>query len=231
MTEQAVKPRRGCFFYGCITSLVLLVLLLAAGLIGLHYMKKLVNRYTDTQPMKLPAVQMPPGEVRKLKQRFGAFEQAVGEHRPAPTLALTADDINALVSSVLEQQPTQGNIHVTLEGDRMRGQVSVPMQEIGLSMFKGRYLNGSATFNLAFRDGALFVTAQTVTVKGKPLPEALMQAVRREPGGSPGRGTAGGGRAARAGGYPNSGREARDSAEGEAMMVRLENSGVLFPAA
>ena len=30
--------------------------MLGALLLGLHYVKKLVNRYTDTQPMELPTV-------------------------------------------------------------------------------------------------------------------------------------------------------------------------------
>ena len=33
-------------------------------------------------------------------------------------------------------------------------------------MFKSRYLNGSATFNLFFRDGRLSVTPQTIQVRG-----------------------------------------------------------------
>ena len=51
VTDPAAKPRRGCFFYGCITGLVLLVLVLGALMVGLHYVKKIVNQFTDSQPM------------------------------------------------------------------------------------------------------------------------------------------------------------------------------------
>ena len=180
MTDPAAKPRRGCFFYGCITGLVLLVLVLGALMVGLHYVKKMVNQYTDTQPMELPTVQMSPGESDKLKQRCEAFQKAVREQRPAKPLELTADDVNALIASGPERQALQGKFYVSLEGDQLKGEVSVPLQEVGLSMFKGRYLNGSATFNLSFRNGALFVSPQTIIVKGKPLPEAYMQAIRKE---------------------------------------------------
>jgi hypothetical protein len=180
VTGQVPKAHRGCFFYGCITSLVLLALMLGALLIGLHYVKKMVNRYTDTQPMEVPTAQMPQGEVNKLKQRFEAFEQAVREQRPTQPLTLTPDDINALIASGPEQQPLKGKFYVSLEGDQLKGQVSVPLQHVGLGMFRGRYLNGRATFNLAFRNGALFVTAQTLAVKGSPLPETFMQQIRKE---------------------------------------------------
>ena len=39
MNGQPPKPRRGCFFYGCITGLVLLLLIAIGGLIAVHYGK------------------------------------------------------------------------------------------------------------------------------------------------------------------------------------------------
>lgn len=180
MTEQATKPRRGCFFYGCITSLVLLVIVFGALMVGLHYVKKMVNQFTDTRPRELPTVQMPPGEVDKLKQRFEAFQQAVREQRPTKPLELTADDINALIASGPKRQDLKGKFYVSLEGGQLKGEVSMPLQEMGLSMFKGRYLNGSATFGLSFRNGTLSITPQTINVKGKLLPEVYMQEIRKQ---------------------------------------------------
>ncbi len=179
MNEQPAKARRGCFFYGCITSIVLLALVIGALLIGLHYVKKLVNRYTDTQPMELPTVQMPQGEIDKLKQRYEAFQAAVREQRPTEPLSLASDDINALIAGGSGQENLKGKVYVSIEGDQLKGQVSVPLEEVGLTMFHGRYLNGSATFNVALHNGTLFVTAQSIAAKGKPLPETYMQKIRQ----------------------------------------------------
>jgi hypothetical protein len=180
MTDPAAKPRRGCFFYGCITGLVLLVLVLGALMVGLHYVKKMVNQYTDTRAVELPTVQMSQAEISSLKQRFEAFEQAVRAQRPVEPLALTADDINALIARGPERQALKGKFYVSLEGDQLKSEVSVPLPKVGWSMFKGRYLNGSATFNLSFHNGALSVTPQTIVVKGKPLPEVFMQEIRKQ---------------------------------------------------
>jgi hypothetical protein len=177
---QVPKRPRGCFFYGCITSLVLLALMLGALLIGVYYVKRTVNRYTDSQPVEVPVSQMPQGEAAKLKQRVEVFQAAVREQRPVPPLTLTPDDLNALIASGAQQQALQGKLYVSVEGDQLQGQVSVPLQHVGLGMFKGRYLNGKATFNLALHNGALFLTAQSITVKGHTLPEAFMQQVRKE---------------------------------------------------
>ena len=93
--------------------------------------------------------------MAQVKQRFEAFQQAVREHHATKPLTLTADDINALIASGGDQQGLKGKVYVSLDGDQLKGEVSVPLQDVGLSMFKGRYLNGSATFNLSFRDGRL----------------------------------------------------------------------------
>ena len=180
MTDAAAKPRRGWFFYGCITGLVLLVLVLGALMVGLHYVRKMVNQFTDSQPMEVPTVQMSQGEMDKLKQRFEAFQKAVREQRPTEPLVLAADDINALIANGSERQALKGKLYVGLEGDQIKGEVSMPLREIGLSVFRGRYLNGSATFNLSFTNGMLSVAPQTIIVKGRPVPEVYMQEIRKQ---------------------------------------------------
>ena len=179
MTDQAAKPGRGCFFYGCITGLVLLVIVLGALMVGLHYVKKMVNQFTDARPMELPTVRMSQGEIDKLKQRFEAFQQAVREKRPMKPLVLAADDINALIASGSEREALKGKFYVSLEGDQLKSEVRMLLREMGLRMFKGRYLNGSGTFNLSFHNGVLSITPQTIIVKGKPLPEVYMREIRK----------------------------------------------------
>ena len=180
MNDQTPKPRRGCFFYGCISGVVLLALVLVALLIAFHYVKKMVNGFTENRPTELPALQMSKAEIDQVKQRFDAFEQSVREQHPTQPLVLSADDINALIASSSDPQPLRGKLFVSLEGDKVKGELSVPLQDLGLRMFKGRYLNGSATFNLGFRDGALVVSPETLIVKGAPVPEVYMQEIRKQ---------------------------------------------------
>jgi len=180
VNDQIPKPRRGCFFYGCITGAVLLVIMLGGLLAGLHYVRKMVDRFTDNKPMELPTLQMSKTEVDQVKQRFEAFQQEVREKRATKPLVLTADDINALIASGSEPQALKGKLYVSLEGDQVQGQVSVPLHEVGLSMFRGRYLNGTATFNLGFRDSVLIVTPRILIVKGTPVPEVYMQEIRKQ---------------------------------------------------
>jgi hypothetical protein len=182
MTDQPPKPRRGCFFYGCITGLVLLLLLAVGGLVAVHYAKKaisgLVNEYTDTKPMTLPTVQMSQADIDKLTKRWQAFEEAVKGQKPTPPLELTADEINALIASGPNNQAMKGKFYVSLDDNRIKAELSVPLNEIGWKMVKDRYLNGSGTFNVSVQNGVLFIAPQTIEVKGKPLPDMYMQGLR-----------------------------------------------------
>ena len=56
----------------------------------------------------------------------------------------------------------------------------MPMAEMGLPLFRNRFLNGTATFSVSLQNGLLRVTAQDVTVKGKPLPGVYLDRIRQQ---------------------------------------------------
>jgi hypothetical protein len=161
---------------------VLLVFLAVSGLIAVHVVNQkittLINNYTDTTPMTLPTVQMSSADTDKLKKRFAAFEEAIKAGRPTPPLELTADEINALIASSSDKQALKGKLYISLDGDRVKGEVSMPLKDFPWKRLHDRYLNGSGTFNVSLHNGALFVSPQTIVVKGKPVPEMYMQGIR-----------------------------------------------------
>lgn len=72
-----------------------------------------------------------------------------------------------------------GQRTVNIKDDQIEGQVSIPLDEVG-EFAKGRYLNGSAVFDVGLAAGRLLVFVDSVEVKGKPLPDALMQQLRAD---------------------------------------------------
>jgi len=78
----------------------------------------------------------------------------------------------------------KGKLHIAIEGDQIKSQVSIPMDEFarlpGLSRLKGRYLNGSAALKASFNNGALFLTMQSLQVKGRSPPDAFMSSLRAQ---------------------------------------------------
>lgn len=181
MTGPApVKRRRGCLFYGCLGGIACLVIILVAFLLGLHQLKQMVNFYTDPHPNPLPVVQMSQADVEQLRQRIEMFQDAVRTGRPTEPLSLTSDEINAYIQNDPSLANVKGKVYVTLEGARLKGQISWPLSDLGLRIFRGRYLNGSGIFSVSLQKGNLVVLPESLVVKGKPLPGVYMDKLRAQ---------------------------------------------------
>jgi hypothetical protein len=164
------EPRksRGCFFYGCITVLIIGViglLLCVAAFVTLGYFaNRMINEYTDTAPAPIPQVNLPDDQRKEVIDRWQAFRKAVDEGREAE-IVLTADEINALI----EREPEfKGKVYVTIKDDQITAQISWPLT----IPFKGqRYLNGSGTITAEMKDDKLDVRLKDLEVRGKHIPD------------------------------------------------------------
>lgn len=179
--DQASHPARGCFFYGCIISLVIVVAGVIAIGVGAYsayrYTMKAALAFTAEAPAKLPEITMPEADRVALRGRFKAFREALEKGEPAESMTLSADDINAL----LEGEPKlKGKVHVGIDGDQVKAEISLPLGDLDLNVpqLQGRYLNGSATLRVSLRDGVLDVRVDQVEAKGEPLPESIMGQLR-----------------------------------------------------
>ena len=146
-------PKRkgmGCFGKGCLLTIVLLVLLAVAFLIGL---------YTGTKPVEIPQVQTSEDEQNAVRARWSEFEAAsrnepeltpdlptpppAPEEAPAPDVApspvpsppsanrieLTANDINQLIAG---SRRARGKAFVSIDNNVARVRISVPLDKVGI---------------------------------------------------------------------------------------------------
>ena len=178
--ETQPKRRRGCLFYGCLSGTVCLVAILIAFLLGLYQVKRMLNFFTDTHPVTLPVAQMAPAEFEQLRQRIEGFQDAVRAGRPTEPLTLTSDEINAYIQNDPDLARAKGKVYVTIDGERVNARISVPLADLGLGFFRGRYLNGSGTFSVGLHNGELLVLPQELIVKGKPLPSVYLDKIRSQ---------------------------------------------------
>jgi hypothetical protein len=182
MMEQPKKSGHGCLFWGGIIAAILLVLALLAGVAVygvFRYAHGLVDQYTDTKPIALPAVKLSDEEIRQLQQRVNIFRRAVEDGKATDPLIITADELNALIATNGTPE-LRHHLYVTLEGDQARAQVSVPADRLGLRMLRGRYFNGDAAFAVSLHNGVFEVNVTSLSVKGKPLPENFMAQIRHQ---------------------------------------------------
>jgi len=179
--SAAAPSQRGCFFYGCIIAsiLALLMVIFVAVILffGYRFASQVVEQYTATTPRELPKVEMPAEQRESLKDRVESFRKAVEAGTPIEPLVLTSDDLNALIE---ENPELKGKIYVKVEGDKLKGQVSFPLEILKISMVRGRYLNGEADLKASLLDGVLIVTVESIEVNGQQLPEEFMRGMRQQ---------------------------------------------------
>jgi hypothetical protein len=117
---------------------------------------------------------MADGDYQALQQRIKIFSDAINQDKPAAPLNLTEREIDALIARLPN---LADKAYITLHDDRVQGQVSIPMPP---NIAAGRYLNGNATLNVSLQGGALIVNVLDIEVKGRPVPEFVLKAIRQK---------------------------------------------------
>lgn len=180
--QDDYQPReRGCFFYGCLIAAVLAVLTIIAlavvSYFGYRYLSQLVEQWTATAPVELPRVEIPEADRKQVHERIDAFRQALDKGTASEPLVLTSDDLNALIE---DNADFRGTIHARIEGDKLKAQVSFPLDRLEIGLLKGRYLNGEAELKASLSQGVLLVTLDSLMVNGKQPPDELLQELRQQ---------------------------------------------------
>jgi len=179
---DAPPPRRGfgCFGRGCLILVVFAIVLgiaCFAGMFwGMHRSSAIFHGLfwlTKAQalgqtPVSVPAFTASDSQIQSVHERCGDFEQKARAGQPAE-LELTADDINTLIAT---NQDLRGKIFVSIEGDRLRCQASLPLAEfIGRS---GYYFNGDVAAELKSPESFENPQLGRVSVNGQAIPSDLL---------------------------------------------------------
>jgi hypothetical protein len=158
----------------------LLVLVVAiATVMGLRSARRMVDEFTDKAPAPLPEVRLSPSELDALRQRVSAFQQAVRQERASEPLRLTSDEVNALILTSEAGADFQGRVYVTLQSNQPAARLSLPLSQLGLPVFRQRFFNGTARFEISLHDGFLRVSPVDLRANGKPLPSVYMGKIRK----------------------------------------------------
>lgn len=184
MNDQTVPPQkpkgRGCFFYGCLTMVILFLVVAIGGYFAARAMvNSFVAKYTDTTPMELPIVELSKTEMEELDRRLATFKDGVEADKSVPALVLRADEINALIQRNAEMK---SKVSIGFEDDQVKGKISLPLGEWNVPIIrrwlKGRYLNGTAGLKPTLQNGVLIVTLQSVEVKGQAIPADILASLK-----------------------------------------------------
>lgn len=143
---------------------------------GFRKARQFMEQFAQKEPVSLPVVRYAPPELDALHKRIDSFLSHAQAGRTNAQLVLTARDLNALISDSW----LSNHVYVTLQSNVIAGQFSVPFEDLGMPLFRGRYLNGAGTLNVSAQEGDFAVTVRDVTVNGIKLPEHYMTWLRKQ---------------------------------------------------
>jgi hypothetical protein len=175
---QTQPKKRGCFFYGCITALVLFVLMTLVLVFGTRYaIHTMIDGLTEEQPTKITRVELPAPRLEEILKRVDAFKKSLDDPKGGYELVLTAEEFNALIGSSPDMAVLKDRLYVHIDEDKLKADLSWPLDDLAhfpFGRFKGRYLNGSASLNAELKNGQLDVKLDSLMIKGKPVDGRFM---------------------------------------------------------
>lgn len=167
LQEKEDTEGRGCFFWGCLTLLTVLLLTVLLFAFGLKYfLTNFVEPHTATSSTALPSIMLSSDRYSELKGQLINFETEVTAGKQTEPLTLSAEDVMTLIFT--EIPDLNGMTYLTFEEDKAKIEFSVPLNGIWLS---GRYLNGTGVFAITFRNGNPKISLVEATLRDEPMPD------------------------------------------------------------
>ncbi len=169
---------------GFAVGAVMMLILIALSFIVPRLIDSAIETYTDAAP-SVPALPETTAEERDaIQARVDDFADELDAGTARESLVLTEHDVNALLAESLEDNEDVV-VGVELLPGQVRAQLSLRLtQALPLGPWTrdltGRYLNGTATFDAAVRNGTLDLHLATFEAKGHPLPERVLNILRDE---------------------------------------------------
>ena len=188
LVEPPPKRGLGCFAKGCLTVIVLAILLVVIGVGGTYWSVRHV--YLSDKPAPIPetsapsetgaatpeetSVATPSEKSAEVRERLDTMKKAARAHEQAE-VELTAADINALIAA---NRKSRGTASVGIN-DVLQAQFSIPLERLDIPFRNAfglgdRYLNASVTIVAPPGTNASSVQLSEVILNGHRIPAGLL---------------------------------------------------------
>ena len=172
----------GCFAKGCIT--VVIVLMLLGVLIGgvSWYMFNSFKVFISPTPVAVRSFQATDEQFQDVTRRYTEFVQALNAGRAA-TFSLSADDLNTLIARNPDFKNKRGRIFVDIKDSEIIAEASFPIEDSNTRRRSGgqkMYFNGRVSFGASYTDGEAAMQVRKVeSLDGKPMSDFLLRFFNR----------------------------------------------------
>jgi hypothetical protein len=187
--EPPPKRGMGCFGKGCLTLVMLAILLVVVGVGGTYW--SLRHVYLSDKPAPIPQATAPtettaatPGETSvatpreksaEVRERLDTMKKAARAHEQTD-VELTAADINALIAA---NRKSRGTASVGINDNVLQAQFSIPLERLDVPFRNAlglgdRYLNATVAIVAPPGTNASSVQLSEVTLNGHRISSGLL---------------------------------------------------------
>ena len=171
----------GCFAKGCIT--VVVVLMLLGVLLGgaAWYVFNSFQAFVSTSPVSVRSFQASDAQYQDVTRRYTEFIQALNAGRAA-TFSLSADDLNTLLNRDPEFKKNRGRMFVDIKDSDIMAEASFPIENNGSSRRGAQkaYFNGRVYFSASYTDGEAAMHVRKVeSLDGQAMSDFLLRFFNR----------------------------------------------------
>lgn len=173
---RPAKKGKGCFFYGCLSSIFLTVLIIGGSYFGYQYgMNYLFENYSQSTPMILEDLGLSEEEIQLATSKYDSFINNISSSNEPLSLELNSRDINAVIS---------GNKQIKSAGIKARVELNdlVNLKAVYKLPVSGeaKYINVNGKFKLGLQNEELELDIKDLLVAGKPLSESISSQVDKK---------------------------------------------------
>lgn len=169
------SPLKGCLIAAGVAALAFIVVAGIVVAVLFWKFRSLRDEFSDTELKVVPVAEADAEASRRLTRTYEQMRRAVQEGRPQQ-FAFTDLQINQMVATVPAISEARGRAHFTIVDDHLKVQAGIPLDQI--PGFQGRFLNGEFTLDLRLENGVLSLHVLEASVRGQPLPPAIMSHLR-----------------------------------------------------
>ena len=169
-----VPSGMGCFAKGCLT-LIVVVVVLGIALIGggLFVVNHSINMFTATVPAQIQTRPATPAELQLAKAKLDSLRSAI-RNRVETTIEFTADDVNALLQNEPEFRGARNHARVAFANSIVSLDVSAPLNSARWSRLKRRWFNGNIQFGFSYVDDNFNFDVRSAEASGYQFPRVLL---------------------------------------------------------
>jgi hypothetical protein len=168
---------KGCFFYGCLTAIIISIVLIFGIYFGFRYvLSSVMDEYTQTNSVSLPPLDSSTESYLRVKGRVEEFQQAARQNQVS-NLELSASELNTYLSSHPGLEGVSDHFRVIIEGSDLKGVASLGLEPLG---YPDRFFNGTVFLTLKMVEGNLDVRLAGLQVGSKTLPDTVVSQLAAE---------------------------------------------------